>query len=461
MRHSVFTTERYKEVIRVCFPLVMSMSATTIMEFTDRAFLSNYSIEAISAVAPAGIAAYLFMAFFGGIAGYTQVFIAQYHGAGNRKGIGASLWQGLFFCALSGILFWLLSIFATEPLFTLAGHSPEVRKLEIVYFSILCKGAVLHVIMNCLSAFFSGRGITRPVMIFHGIGMVINIPLDYALIFGRWGLPELGVQGAALATVAAWLTVSLLLVFSVFTVRNIQRFHLIEGMQFDKNLFVRLMRYGIPGSLQFTLDILAFTIFILLVGRIGTLELAATNIVISINSLAFMPSMGVSQGISALVGQALGRKKPSYARYVTWSSIHLLVIYILVLDILFIFFPEQVLSLFIPADQSGERYAEIVLIGRDLLRIVSAYLLLDALYMSFSGALKGAGDTRFIMYCIGIASLFCMILPLYIGIIFFNFSINQAWYCVLFFIGTLFLIVAFRYRQGKWQTMLVIDTSQT
>ena len=131
---------RYKEVLRVCFPLVMSMSATTVMEFTDRAFLSNYSIEAISAVAPAGITAYLFMAFFGGIAGYTQVFIAQYFGAGRAEKIGSALWQGIFFSLFSGIIFLLLSFFAAKPIFSIAGHAPEIQELEEIYFNILCRG---------------------------------------------------------------------------------------------------------------------------------------------------------------------------------------------------------------------------------------------------------------------------------------------------------------------------------
>ena len=85
-----------------------------------------------------------------------------------------------------------------------------------------------------------------------------------------------------------------------------------------------VLKFGVPGSLQFTLDILSFTLFILLVGRIGTLELAATNIVISINSLAFMPSSGVSQGMSILVGQALGKAKPSLAVNYVYSGAILL-----------------------------------------------------------------------------------------------------------------------------------------
>ena len=439
----------------------MSMSATTIMEFTDRVFLANYSIDAISAAAPAGITAFLFMALLGGIARYTQVFIAQYYGAGKSERIGSSLWQGIYFTLFSGFIFLLLSLYAAEPIFRMAGHPEEVRALEITYFTILCRGAVLHVAMSALSAFFTGRGITRPVMVFHILGTLLNIPLDYALIFGVWGFPEMGIKGAALATVAAWLFITVLLVLFIFTPINIKRYNLLKTWGFDRELFARLMKFGIPGSLQFTLDILAFTMFILLVGRIGKLELAVTNIVISINALAFMPSMGVSQGISALVGQALGEGKPEKARSLARSSTHLLLIYIFFIDLTFILFPEQVLGLFIPEGHAPMAYAEIMEMGVTLLHIVAAYLFFDALYMVFSGVLKGAGDTRFMMWSVGLASLFLMIIPVYVGISAFSFSVEQVWLCVLIYIFSLFIIVSFRYRQGKWQKMLVIENRIT
>jgi len=446
----------YADVLRVCLPLVLSMSATTAMEFTDRAFLSNYSIEAISAAVPASISAYLFMAFFGGIGSYAGVFIAQYYGSGAMDRIGRVLWQSIWLCLFSGVFFWLLALFAAKPVFTFAGHEPAVRELEEIYFSILCKGGMLQVAATTLATFFTGRGITRPVMIITVISVVVNIPLDYALIYGRWGLPELGIAGAGMATVSAWSVSCLLFIALIFTRNHNRNFGVLQNKGFDRVLFLRFLRYGIPGSLQFTLDILAFTLFILLVGRIGTLELAATNIVLSINALAFMPSMGVSQGISVMVGQALGRAKPNEARRAVWSSVHLLLLYILAIDLGFIFFPEIVLLPFIHAVPATS-VLPITELCVSLLRVVSAYLFMDALYMIFSGALKGAGDTRFLMISVGVSSFFFLILPVYCGITRFNMGIIGAWLCVLLFVGILFALSAVRYRAGKWQKMLVIE----
>ena len=451
------TKQQYRRVLTVCLPLVIGMSATTVMEFTDRVFLSNYSIEAISAATPAGISAYLFMAFLGGIGGYCGVFIAQYYGSGQFERIGSVVWQGIYFCLVSALLLLIISHFLTVPLFRLVGHTPEVRKLEEIYFAILCKGAVFHVAVQTLGAFFSGRGITRPVMTVSIIATLINIPLDYLLIFGIGIFPEMGIKGAAIATVISTALSMMMLVFLVFRKTHDVRFHLFTHRRFDPALFLRLLRFGIPGSMQFSLDILAFTIFILLVGRIGTVELAATNIVLSINAIAFMPSMGVSQGISVMVGRSLGSLRAERARHETWSAIHLLLLYILAVDLLFIFAPEITLALFIPGDSDAALYEPVMATAVNLMRIIACYLLFDALYMIFSGVLRGAGDTRFIMWSVGLASLFCFLLPLFIGIEMYNMGVYFSWGCVLFFIISLFLLSSFRYRSGKWSSMLVIE----
>ena len=361
---------RYREVANVCVPLVMGTAATTVMEFTDRVFLANYS-------------------------------------------------------------------------------------LETVYFKILCMGSVFHISVHALCAFFTGRGETRPVMVVSFLGMAFNIPLDYFLINGIWIFPELGIAGAAIATVSSWALMALLFSLLIFTETNEKDYAVTSSRRLDTGMLMRLMKYGLPGSMQFCLDVFAFAFFIFMVGRIGTLELAATSIVLSISSIAFMPAMGFSQGISTLVGQALGRKRPDEARYATLSAIHFLLLYTLLVDLLFIFAPEKALSLFMLHSQAGGEAAAIMELGQRLLNIVAVYLFMDALYMSFVGVLKGAGDTRFVMWSIGGAGLCFMLGPLYVGIHFLQMGVVYAWICVLAFITSLFLLSFYRYRQGKWKHMLV------
>ena len=137
---------------------------------------------------------FLFTSFFMGTAGYVNVFIAQYIGANDNKGVGASLWQGIYFSIFGAIAMALIALTAVR-LFAFIGHVPEVQKLEVIYFRILCYGTGAGILGTTLSCFYSGRGLTRNVMLIHIIGTLFNIPLDYAIINGVWGFPELGIQG--------------------------------------------------------------------------------------------------------------------------------------------------------------------------------------------------------------------------------------------------------------------------
>jgi MATE family multidrug resistance protein len=350
----------------------------------------------------------------------------------------------------------LLAAFLSKPLFALVAHGAEIQLLEEQYFSILCQGGILHVATQTLSGFFTGRGLTRPVMLANILGMVVNIPLNYCLIFGVWIFPELGIVGAAIATVVSWAVIVLCLAPPIFSKRFRNDFRLLETCRVDWNIMKRILKYGVPGALQFSLDVFAFTFFILIVGRMGTLPLAASNIVISISSLAFMVALGFSFGISSLVGQSLGAGKAGEARSAVWSGIHILMAYTLLLDACLVFFSEPIVALFIDRADAGENYQELLGMASTLLKFVAVYILFDVFYMTFTAALKGAGDTRFLLILISSATFCLMLVPLSLGIHYFGMTVYMAWSCIVVFIGSLALITSLRFRRGKWEKMLVI-----
>ena len=446
----------YRDVLRVSMPIVVSMTTTVVMTFTDRVFLANYSIDAIAAALPAGIIAYVFLIFFADTAGYASVIIAQYTGAGALQRVGSALWQAIYFAFISWLIMVGLS-FGSGPLFRLIGHSAEVQQLEEIYFRVLCLGSGIHIIGMSLSSFFTGRGVTRPVMIIYIIAMLLNVPLDYALIYGIWIFPELGILGAALATVFSWTTATLMLGLFVFARENNRTFKTWQNRQFDADLFRRLLRFGVPSSLQFSLDVFAFSFFVLMVGRIGKTELVVTNIAISLDSVSFRPLTGFALGASTLVGQALGRNRPDEAVAAARATMVIVASYTAVFILTFVFVPQPLLELFRPRDISPESFAAIKDMGVVVLRFVAAYLLLDGLYMISTAVLKGAGDTRFIMWSMGVLSVFGMILPIYIGIEVFGGGLYFAWGCTVFFLLQLATITCWRFYQGKWKTMRVIE----
>ncbi|MFC1824343.1 MATE family efflux transporter [Thermodesulfobacteriota bacterium] len=446
----------YRDVLAISLPLVASMGSITLMQFTDRIFLANYSVDAIAAALPAGIASFASIAFFMGVANYTNAFVAQYTGARTLNRVGASIWQAIYFSLLASVLLALL-YFVSQNLFDIIGHSPAIRALEIKYFNILTLGAGLVVLGSALACFYTGRGLTWTVMIVHMAGAVVNIPLDYCLINGIGPFPELGIVGAAVATVTASGTIAIILIILIFSPSNRARFGTWEQRAIDKELFGRLMRYGLPSGVQFFLEIFGFTFFIQMLGRLGDLELAASNIVLSIATLSFLPMVGFHIGNATLVGQAIGRNRPEDGVYSTSSAFHITLGYMAFIAVVFIFTPEPLLSLFKSNYHTQTQYAEIMALGVILMRFVAVFCFFDALNLIFSSAMKGAGDTKFIMWTIAALSMGVMITPVYLAIEVIGAGIYTAWTLASCYVCALGVAFVLRYRKGKWKKMRVIE----
>ncbi len=448
----------YREVFAVSLPLIVSMASNTFMQFTDRMFLAGYSVDAIAAAMPAGMAVFLAIAFFMGTGGYVNVFVAQYVGAGRPRRVGAALWQGLWFSLLASALLALLALPA-ESLFSLTGHPPAVRRLEVIYFQVLALGAGFSVLGSVLACFYTGRGQARVVMLANMAGAALNVPLDYALIYGAWGLPELGIAGAGIATVASSAFICLIIALLIFRRANEADFGVRSAWKPERELFGRLMRYGLPGGVQYCMDMLAITFFIFMVGRLGRAELAATNIVFNISSLAFMPMIGLHVGVNTLVGQAVGRGRPEDGARAATSALHVALTYMSLFALAFVCLPEPLLGLFRPADASAAEFEAIMEAGVVLLRFVALYNCFDAVGIIYSGAIRGAGDTWFVMKAIAVAAVLAMFLPVTVLSMLYEGTLYHLWACATLYISALGLIFALRYRQGAWRSMSVIETA--
>jgi len=415
----------YRHVFAISLPLVASMGTITLMQFTDRVFLANYSVKAITAALPAGIVSFTLISFFMGVAGYTNSFVAQYTGAKALDRVGAAVWQGIYF-SIFAACFLALFYFLSSRLFDLIGHSADVRALEIAYFNILTLGAGLVVLSSALSCFYTGRGLTWTVMWVHLAGAALNIPLDYCLINGLGPFPALGIVGAGIATVSASALINLIFILLVLSRHNRKTFGTWKNRRFNRDLFGRLMLYGLPSGGQFFLEIFGFAFFIQILGRLGNLELAATNIVLSIESIAFLPVFGFHIGTSTLVGQAIGCRQPEDAVYATTSSLHIAAAYMSIMMAIFVFFPEPLLEFFRNNQADPVISGQIMDLGIILLRFVAVFILFDAMNLVFSGALKGAGDTQFILWTTAVLSGVVMIIPVYLAIEIFNAGIYTA-----------------------------------
>ncbi len=446
----------YKAVFKISLPLVMSMISHTMMQFTDRIFLGHYSIDAIAASMPAAIAAFLFIAFFMGIGEYVSVFVAQYTGAVRPERVGSALWQGIWFSIPAGILLASLALVA-KPIFALGGHPAHIQALEVPYFQVLTLGGGLVILVTVLSCFYSGRGLTMPVMIVNILGAALNIPLDYALINGWWIFPELGIVGAGIATVCGSLFMLILFVALIFRKENNARFAVIKNWRFELALFKRFLSFGLPGGVSFFIDMFAVTFFIFMIGRVGAVELAATNMVISLDLLAFLPVVGIGIATSVLVGQNVGAGTPELGERATHSAVHLAVGYMSVMATCFLLFPEQLLNLFRDKNMSEAEFAIVANMGVQMLRYVAVYCVLNGIVLTYFGGLKGAGDVRFVMWTSVVCSFGCIVLPVMALVAWTDMGFHGPWICLSLYALTLSIIAVLRFKGGKWKNMQVIE----
>ncbi len=450
----------YKDVLAVSLPLVVSMGSITLMQFTDRLFLGHYSLDAIAAATPAGILSFLFLSFFFGTAEYVSVFIAQYTGMGKPHRVGQALWQGIHF-ALAAWVLLLACTFLGDAIFTWADHPPEVQVLERTYFRILMLGSGVVLLQVVLSCFYSGRGLTRTVMLVNLLAACVNIPLDYVMINGLrlWGLqlvPEMGIAGAALATVVAWVVMLVSFGLLLFTRKNEQAYGVRSAWRPDRELFGRLMRYGLPGGAQFFMDIFAVTFFVFMIGRLGTVELAATNIVFALHGIVFLPMIGFSIGASILVGQALGGENPDDAHRAVMNTLHMTLVSMGCMAVVFLTLPELLAGMFQPRDLSPGDFAPIVEATALILRIVAVFCLFDGVAMVFFGALKGAGDTRFVMLAMAALSVGVVVGPVYLAVEILGSGYLLPWLLLTLYIILLSVVLGLRYRNGAWRDMRVV-----
>ena len=445
----------YHEVLVIAFPLILSTGAWSVQHFVDRMFLSWYSQEAIAAAMPAGLLSFAVMSLFIGTASYVNTFVAQYYGAERFDRIGPSVWQGIYVSAIGGVIMLMLVPFA-RPIFSAVGHDILVQQCEVDYFKVMCLGGFPAIASSAISGFFSGRGRPWAVMWVNCLATALNLVLDYALIFGNWGFPEMGIKGAGIATVLAGVFSFVLYMVLICRESNNRIYNTLNGWKPEKELFMRLMKFGFPSGVQFFLDIAGFSAFILLVGRLGTANLAATNIAFNINTLAFMPMIGCGIAVSVLVGQYLGKDKPDLAQKSVYSGFHMTFIYMITIAAAYVLIPDIFVAPFF-AKADPESFTEIYGLSVILLRFVAIYSVFDTMNIIFASAIKGAGDTRFVMFMMVLISGLIMVIPTYIAVVILGYGLMTCWVFASAYVIILGFVFYFRFLNGKWKSMRVIE----
>lgn len=437
-------------LLRLAVPMILSSSAVTLMQLVDALVLSRHSHAAVAAMGPASLFVVLVQGLLFGTSGYAGVFASHHHGARNAAGVrkAAALgWRFSWMSAVAALLLaWPLSL-----LMTLAGHSPEVTANEVSYVLICLCGSFFPVLGSAFAGWLSGIGQARTVTLTTFGTLLVNGILAWGLVLGKWGFPRWGMAGAATATVIAQALGAA--VYAVVLLRQ-GAFRDAADRVVSGAEFRHFLKLAFPLGLRISGELVAWTLFLVFLGRLGEVELAASSIAFRINGTAFFPAMGIGQAAGVLVGQARGAGRDQDVRAIGWQSTLVCEIWMAVMGVIFFLFPETLMSLFAG---TGPEAAATVAAGKVILRFVSFYCLFDAGNVVLGFALSSAGDTSWIARTFGAFSL--AFVASLVAIDRFLPGLRAEWALATLFVGVTAATWAVRFHNGAWRSKRVIGES--
>ena len=458
------------ELLKTAWPLMLSTGLFSITLFVDRLFLFQYSDAAAAAAMSAGTLFWSVTCLPAGICGYTSTFVAQYLGVKRLDRALHVVWQGCLIAIALVPLLILLGAYSYR-LFRFFGHSEQLSQFEYEFFLGLVPGACATILGSALVGLFAGGG--RPVVLLYcdAIATITNVVLDYILIFGKLGFPELGVKGAALASSISLTLKCLLLVWFAYVmirrgdfgawpaeVRS-ERSEAVwfrSVLTFDRPLMVRLMYFGWPAGVSVVAEAWSFAIIMMIVGNLGEQAAAATTLALGVNVLAFIPLIGLGIAVGVLVGKYLVQSQLDKAQRVIHAALMIGVGYSSVFAVLYGLFPDFVMEIYSIGNDPG-RFEAIRPQLRPLLYFIAAYCVFDAFQVIFAGVLKGAGDTLMVLLGHAVAGFGTVGLAV-LGHWLFGWDGLYYWWGVIsIWVVVLAVLFTGRYVHGGWRHKRVIE----
>jgi len=436
-----------REVLVLALPVVLTQLSTSLMGVVDSAMVGHIGATELAAVGFGGIWLWTLFSILYGTGSGIQTFVAQADGAGNSRSCGPWVWQGVYALLPAGIALAATIAWLLEPALALLGPSLDMRALTAEYVQARLFGEIGYVAVMAINSFYRGLGDTRTPLYITLFANVVNVVLDYGLIFGKFGLPEWGVAGAGIATtIAQWSNAIVLLV--IFQRRSVAKRCNTRPTEVNPAQIRRFLWTGAPIGGQWFIGMVSFSAFTTLVARMGDEAMAASQAFGMLLSLSFMQAVGISIATAILVGRYIGAGDIPAVLRTFRSSILLGIALGIVIAIVFISFPIPLLRIF--TDD-----ARVLELGRPLLLLGALYQLADAVAIICDGALRGAGDTRW-PFAIETAMGWGVLVPLayYVGVV-LEYGLTGAWLASLGHIVTLASILFLRFRSNAWQKIRI------
>ena len=434
------------ELARIALPMVVSQGTFAVMIFTDRYFMSQIDSVHMAAALGGGVAAFFSFCFFTGLLSYANALTAQYLGAGELGKCSKVVTQGIVITVMCSPALVLIT-YLVSGIFENVGHDSAQVELEKTYYTILMLGVIVTLTKTCLSSYFAGIGRTRVVMICDVCGLVFNVPLCYVMVFGKLGLPELGIVGAGISTIIASFFACLLFFLFYFEREHRVKFFVMNSFYIDWGVLRRFWRLGFPSGLELFLNVAAFNLFLLMFQGYGVVEGASAAIVFNWDLLSFVPMIGLNIGVISLIGRFVGANDMARTDEVMSAAFFLGIFYSAILAIIYISFRFPLVEVFSPPE--GD-FSEIRSLSAFMMIGLSSYVMADAIIIISGGVLRGAGDTRWLMYT-SVGLHWAMLIAQYYVILVWQFGPQVSWLTFCAMIFAIAIVYVWRLQSGVWR----------
>ncbi|MFI4872010.1 MAG: MATE family efflux transporter [Phycisphaerales bacterium JB061] len=464
------------EMFAIAAPTIATMATYTVMQFFDGLMVSRIDPPSpvyIAAQGNGGMVSWIPISFSVGLLGVINTFVAQYFGRGEpRKGADYG-WVGLWLSLILWLL--LLPVVFVIPAVCggFLGHEGQLLEYEVSYAQICLVGAVFTMIARGIAQFFFGLHKAKIPLIAASVAVTVNIAANWVLIFGHFGAPALGIKGAAIGTIIGGFCEMFVLMLVFLSPAYNDKFGTRSEWKPKLRPILDIVKLGWPAGAMITNEMICWGYLMTgllplagkaageatgdLSGESGEIHNAVGWIALRFMHVAFMPAVGMSIALTAIIGRCMGMGRPDLAAKRTWLGLYLTVGYMGTCGLLMVIFRERAVGLFIDEGTDPEIASRMIAIGGWVMVIASVFQVFDALGMAMTGSLRGAGDTVWPGVVSVVASWLFLVLGGHLMIEYYpKLGSLGPWSAaagyIIFVGGALFV----RFLGGKWRTMKVI-----
>lgn len=437
-----------KKIFQLAGPSLTEMLLMNLVQMLIMIMVGRVGAEAVTAVGLTNQPVFFALAAFMALSVGTTAIVARAVGAGNYEEANQAAQQTFILNIVMSIVIIVVSYSFAEDLLIFMGAAPEVLVEGVQYAQIMFLSIGFITISMSLSAVLRGAGDTVTPMRINVVSNTLVVVIGFPLIYGLFGLPEMGVVGAAVATAISRLIAAVWVVYVLFSGRFVITLSLKNLWKVDMTLIKRIVNIGLPAAgEQFALRG-GQIIFARVVAGLGTITFAANQIAFTILGLTFMPGMAFAIAATTLVGQGLGANKPGLAEKFGWETRKIGMIVAGSLGIMFVIFTPYIMMVFTNEQAVIDQ-------GVIALRVIGLVQVAQATQFILAGALRGAGDTRFPLYAMFIGVWGFRVALCLLFVLVFEWGILGAWLAIAADQIVRSFIIYYRFKRGKWKTIKV------